>query len=274
MRFKLPSVGYLFIPLILIGLAILFIMKWVSFAPRTDTATDTAETLQQQNARLQKQHTSRFRVMTAEIKARPTSVRISNAACLNLFELPPPWIQDEFDQSLSYKVSAPGSLIGVVPFERENFDRSFDGVPHDGRVRLALASYIIENDFLDGEAFNKRDAEAAKIKDWTEQLVKSGFYIPLDLWPDNSLGLKAYKISARDLTYLDNRGLTSCRDHHRQIICTVVSEDESYRFHVTLSDDERDSLPSALQKISAALEKSRGDCSLKPVIQSDSTISN
>jgi hypothetical protein len=274
MRFKLPSVGYLFIPLTLIGLAILFIMKWVSLAPRTDTAIDTGETLQQQNARLQKQHASRFRVMTSEIKARPTSVRISNATCLNLFELPPPWIQDEFDQSLSYKVSAPGSLIGVVPFERENFDRSFGGVPHDGRVRLALASYVIENDFLDGEAFNKRDAEAAKIKGRTAQHIKRGFYKPLDLWPNNSLGLKAYEISARDRTYLDDRGLTSCRDRDSRIFCTVISEDESYRFSVILSGEERDTLPSALQKISFALEKSKGDCSLGPVVQPDSTISN
>jgi hypothetical protein len=183
-------------------------------------------------------------------RVSPTALRLRAGACLDTDRLPAGWKQDANDQLGSLTISAGGTAIAVKPFERDGFDRSFEGVAHDGRIHVTLSGWSRPQDYW-GAWLLGSPAGFDKVRSVTPP------------WPDRKTDLEAYARGGGERAYVDARHYTQCRDYGSDvpmIWCIVVADDEQYSYGVKLDATNRQRLPQVLATLSGAIDAMRGAC--------------
>ena len=187
-------------------------------------------------------------------RVSPTALRLRAGDCLDTRKLPTSWKQDASDQPERLAISTDGQAIAVKPYERAGFDRSFEGVAHDGRVHMILLGWSRPQDrwgtWLAGSPADF-DKNASKIS---------------PPWSDRKADLEAYAWPGDERAYVDARRYTQCRDYGSAgpILCRVVSADEQYSYGVKLDPSNRRHLPKVLATLSSAIDAMRGACPKTP----------
>lgn len=189
-------------------------------------------------------------------RVSPTAIRLRSGECLDMARLPAPWQLAANDQPRSFTVAASGEDVGVAPFEREGWDSSFEGLPHDGRVRVVLAGWAPEDGRFSSQFVPPERAE---------QNLMEGRSKRVPLWGESS----EYEAHVGALTiYMDKRRLTQCRDYSDMILCHVVSADEQFGYSVRLARSNLKQLPAKLDTITGAMEQARGACGARAGVKS------
>lgn len=199
---------------------------------------------------------------TVAERVSSTAIRPRDGTCLDMARVPHPWTLVAADQSRSFTIAAPGDAVGIRPFERQGWDVSFDGVPHDGRVRVGVTGWRRKEFRRLYKHSNLPEPERI------QELVGQGLWRPIDPWPETiwtayDAGPSTGGSSAdRSLRATDGVDGTGCdyRLSAGALSCFVLAEDEQYASAVKLDRSEWDQLPTTLNELQQTIETFRGDC--------------
>jgi len=175
----------------------------------------------------------------------PSAIRLADDTCIDASRLPKPWTQEPETSPNILKVAAAGGAIHVVPFEREGYDTSFDGEPHDGKVRVSVSR-------------GPWGDNAHSSLEAVERSVAEGLLKHSSPWGAKS-DLSAYS-GVGDTKYVNPQDTIRCRDYSASISCHLLTSDRQVRFGVLLDASERSRLPEVLNIIATAVDATRGPC--------------
>ena len=178
-------------------------------------------------------------------RVSPSAIRLADDTCIDASRLPKPWTQEPETSPNILKVAAAGGAIHVVPFEREGYDASFDGEPHDGKVRVSVSR-------------GPWGDNAHSSLEAVERSVAEGLLKHSSPWGAKS-DLSAYS-GVGDTKYVNPQDTIRCRDYSASISCHLLTSDRQVRFGVLLDASERSRLPEVLNIIATAVDAIRGPC--------------
>ena len=179
-------------------------------------------------------------------RVSPSAIRLADGTCIDASRLVSPWVQEtEVSQNI-ISIAAPGKAINVAPYERDSYHESFDGKPHDGKVRVSLS----RGPWDDGGAYTTLAI--------AERSANEGYLKRSTPW-GNETNLVAYS-GVGDPKYVNSQDTIRCRDYSTHISCQFETADSQVSFGVSFNATERSRLPEVLQIITTAVEATRGPC--------------
>lgn len=185
-------------------------------------------------------------------------LRLRHGSCLDMTRLHSPWKVDYAHDPgpNGIDIAASGNAVGIKTFQRAGFDTSFDGVPHDGKVRVFISGWSPPND--DWGTWEVTTPKRIDVN------IKSGLFKPLNLWPHYRGPLVAY-LSAAERVFIDKRHYTQCRDYGSNgidygIMCIVISKKQDFSFSIQLDESEFVRLPDDISSVEKAIEHTRQSC--------------
>lgn len=181
------------------------------------------------------------------------TLKLRNGECLDLRRLSVPWTAQSDLPSQTLLMSADGDAVGIKPYQRAGFSTTFDGEPHDGKIRVSITGWSSPP-----AGFYWRvgppESIKANIEDGTFRRLKAA----------ESVGsMSAFSAPGGRTVHIDARYLNQCDvapNAGGAIRCTVVSSDQQYMAAFDLNQSDQDVLDQKIAQIVSLIERTRTTC--------------
>ena len=181
------------------------------------------------------------------------TLKLRNGGCLDLRRLSVPWTAQSNVPSQTLLMSADGDAVGIKPYERAGFSTTFEGEPHDGKIRVSITGWSSPPA---GYYWRVASPEIIKAN------IADGTFRRLKTVGKNG-SMAAFSAPGGRTVHIDGRYLNQCdvaADAGGPIRCTAVSSDQQYMFAFDMDQSDQGVLDQKIAQIFSLIEHTRTSC--------------